>query len=690
MNKINLLFRLFIILSISLYSFSTMSLLVNATERYSIGDKIKDTIKTNYLQNRHPLHPKPFLELPVGSIKPSGWLREQLFIMKNGSTGHLDSLYSQVMGSRNGWLGGDGDVWERGPYWLDGLVPLAYILDDDELKAKVQPWVEWSIRNQRDDGYFGPRPSDVPPTPEPGLQRDRAQDWWPKMVMLKVLQQYYSATGDQRVINLMTRYFKYQLKELPKTPLGHWSWWGSQRGGDNLLMVYWLYNITGDKFLIDLASLIHQQTFDWTDAFMNSGRLSQIFTFHGVNLAQGIKEPVVYSQQDPDKIFKESVSKGFKDIRKYIGQPQGMYGADELTHGNAPTQGSEFCSAVEMMYSLENIMGITGDVKYMDHLEKIAFNALPTQASHDYMTHQYYQQANQVMVSREDRNFITAYEGTDNCYGLLTGYPCCTSNMHQGWPKFTQHLWMASKDGGVAALLYAPSTVDIKLPNGEYVYFDEETNYPFSEDIKFTYRRTGEKILFPFYMRIPKWCDEGIISVNGEEIQRVNGNQIFKLDREWTDGDVVTLTLPMKILQQSWNENAISVERGPLVYALKIEEKWKKIKNQDKYGDFFEVTPMSPWNYGLLSVRPEELQSKFKVVKSELVSDRPWSVKNSPVFIEAEGVLLPRWQLYNGSAGPLPYSPQPMPKDGKITTVTLIPYGCTTLRISEFPVVTRR
>ncbi|HEY6082149.1 MAG TPA: hypothetical protein VIU45_01750, partial [Chitinophagaceae bacterium] len=91
----------------------------------------KDTMEINYVQNKAPLLPKPYLELPIGAIQPRGWLKTQLVKMRNGMTGHLDSLYSQVVGKRNGWLGGDGDVWERGPYWLDGLVPLAYILNDE-------------------------------------------------------------------------------------------------------------------------------------------------------------------------------------------------------------------------------------------------------------------------------------------------------------------------------------------------------------------------------------------------------------------------------------------------------------------------------------------------------------------------------------------------------------------------------
>ena len=144
---------------------------------------------TNYLQNRAPLKTNPYLELPLGSIKPAGWLLEQLERMRDGMTGHLDEIYPEVMGPRNGWLGGDGDGWERGPYWIDGLLPLAYILNDETLKAKVQPWIEWTLNNQADNGYLGPIPFEVEPEYEPGLQRGMRKDWWPKMVMLKILQQ---------------------------------------------------------------------------------------------------------------------------------------------------------------------------------------------------------------------------------------------------------------------------------------------------------------------------------------------------------------------------------------------------------------------------------------------------------------------------------------------------------------------
>ena len=645
-----------------------------------------DSIKNLYLQNRYPLSSKPYMELPLGAIKPRGWLLNQLKTMKTGMAGQLDKLYPAVLGKRNGWLGGDGDVWERGPYWLDGLVPLAYILDDHELKEKAQTWIEWSLTHQMNDGYFGPIPPEKEPAPEPGLQRNRARDWWPKMVMLKVLQQYYNATHDKRVIDLMLKYAHYQLKTLPVTPLGYYSWWGAQRAGDNLLVVHWLYNLTGEKFLLDLANIIHKQSYDWTASFLYSDLLQSEYKFHGVNLAQGIKEPVIYYQQDHDQKYVDAVKKAFQNIRDFQGQAQGMYGADELTRGNDPVQGSELCSATELMYSLENMMAITADVSMMDHLEKIAYNALPTQIDDEYMNRQYYQQANQVMITRHNRNFVTAYDGTDQCFGLLTGYPCCTTNMHQGWPKFVQSLWFATEDNGLAALVFGASEVNAKVADGTEIKFIEETSYPFNDEINFIYK-AKKQVLFPLHLRIPSWCNQAIITINGEKWTESKGGQIIKINRKWKDGDKVSLTLPMQVTTSRWFNNSVAVDRGPLVYALKVEEDWKNVNGTDRYGSYKEVRPLSPWNFGLAQSSLKNIESGFQVSMKKNIADQPWNLSNAPIEIKTKGKLIPEWKLYNETAGPLPYSNIEYLKNEPEIEITLIPYGCTTLRISQFPVV---
>ncbi len=660
------------------------ALIIFSAIALSAWSQSAETSQTFYLNNKAPLLLKPYMELPLGSIQPQGWLKDQLLRQKEGMTGNLDEIYKPVMGKRNGWLGGDGDVWERGPYWIDGLVPLAYILNDKGLIEKTKPWIEWTIKSQRADGYFGP---DTDRDNEPGLQRTNAHDWWPKMVMLKVLQQYYSATNDQRVIKLMLNYFRYQLRELPARPLNNWTHWGMERGGDNLMIVYWLYNLTGEKFLLNLAELIHHQTVNWTDAFLE-GDLSKQWSFHCVNVAQAMKEPIVYYQQNQHPKYIKAVKKGLGDLRHHHGMPHGLYGADEMLHGNNPTQGSEFCTAVEMLFSMETILPVTGDVEFADHIEKVAFNALPTQATDNYDSRQYYQQANQVTVSRHPRNFNTAYEGTGQLFGELTGYPCCTSNMHQGWPKFTQNLWYATADKGIAALIYAPSKVTAKAGDGSTVEFSEVTDYPFGENIKFTFK-AAKTVSFPFHLRIPAWCETAVVKVNGKVWDEYPGNQVIKIKREWKSGDVVELNLPMKLRYDRWHENSVAIERGPLTFALKIGENWKKVANNDKYGPFYyEVEPTTPWNYGLIESSLNNLAENFVVTKRNVSTDSyPWNPENCPVEIRTTGVKIPFWTMYNGSAGPLPYSSQYQLKTDSPEQITLIPYGCTTLRISEFPVV---
>ena len=107
----------------------------------------------NTIQKKSLLSPV-LVPLPLGTIRPRGWLRNQLQIQANGLSGHLDEFWPDVRDS--GWIGGDSDGWERGPYWLDGLVPLAFLLGDARLEAKARHWMEYILSHQREDGWLGP------------------------------------------------------------------------------------------------------------------------------------------------------------------------------------------------------------------------------------------------------------------------------------------------------------------------------------------------------------------------------------------------------------------------------------------------------------------------------------------------------------------------------------------------------
>ena len=619
-----------------------------------------------------------YTELPLGSITPEGWLREKLELQRDNISKDLDKTYPQVMGPSNGWLGGDGDQWERGPYWIDGLLPLAYVLDDEQLKAKVKPWVEWALASQTEDGNFGPR-TDYERVK--GIQRINSLDWWPRMVVLKVLQQHYNATGDERVLPFMTRYFHYQLEALDEKPLDHWTFWARFRHADQMNVVLWLYRKTGDEKLLALADKLHEQGFDFVKYFNEEG-ISRPGSIHCVNLAQGLKEPVVYWSVTGQQHLLDATDKFFRDMPRFISYPTGMFGGDESLRDNDPTRGSELCSAVEFMYSLEEMMKITGNPFYAEYLERITFNALPTQMSDDFRLHQYFQQTNQVSISYGNHNFTTMKEGTGNVMGFLTGYPCCLSNLHQGYPKFTQNLWLRSSDGGLAAMAYSPCRVSAEV-DGVQVELNEVTSYPYDERIRIEVH-PSEPVTFPMSLRIPSWSADPQIKVNGQLQGDVASGQMLVLDREWTMGDVVELYFPMKVTVSRWFENSVAIERGPLVYALDVKGKWERKINQkgDRKGqEYWEVKPVAPWNYSLIQTDIDTPEQSF--------------IYNADGSISARAVRVPHWVEVDGNAAPLPYTPVRQygtymsygHETGPLETIRLIPYGETTLRITEFPVV---
>ncbi len=658
-----------------------------------------------YTGNKKPLEASKYIRLPVGSIEPGGWLKVYLEKQRDGLTGQLVNISAWLQKTDNAWLSADGKGkwgWEEVPYWLKGYGDLAYILKDPAMIKEAKIWIEAILVSQKENGDFGPH----------SLDRGK-QDFWPNMIALYCVQSYYEFTGDKRIIDFMSRYFKYQLTVPDENFLK--GYWQGLRSGDNLYSVIWLYNRTGDQSLLDLGEKIHRCGTSWNSRYTELSVTgdeakkypewwSLLPDWHNVNIAQGFREPAIYSQlsHNPDDV--QASYEVFQIIREHFGQvPGGMYGADEMARpGYAdPRQAIETCGIVEQMNSNENMLCITGDNFWADHTENVAFNTYPAATMPDFKSLRYLTAPN--MVLNDDQNHSP---GIDNAGPFLMMNPfssrCCQHNHGQGWPYYAENLWLATPDNGVFAALYCESTVKVKVGTGTMVEINESTHYPFDSTMVFVMKMDKPEN-FPLYLRIPKWCKSPRVKINGNlltALSKTNGN--IRISRDWKSGDQVELVLPMQLALTTWEKNhkSVSVNYGPLTFSLKIKEdyikkesgktavqdsKWQEGVDATKWPSW-EIHPGSDWNYGLVLNQKEPLKS-FKVThKPWPVSNFPFTLEEVPVSIEVSARQIPSWTLDQYKLcgvltdGPV-VSPEPEVK------VQLVPMGAARLRISSFPII---
>jgi hypothetical protein len=632
----------------------------------------------NYYQgNRAPLIPNPLIKLPIGSIEPAGWLRKKLELQADGFHGHLQEISKFLIKENNAWLNPDGygeSGWEEVPYWLKGYSNCAYVLGREEMIKDAVTWLNATIESQQEDGWFGPGEKRT----GVATRLEGRADLWPNMIMLFNLLNYYEFSGDERVIGLMKKYFKY-LQSYPDEVFLE-GFWPRMRAGDMLYSVYWLYNRTGEEWLLDFARKTHENTAPWD---------RKIPTWHNVNIAQGFREPAIWWLQSKSIYDLRATERNWQEVRRMFGQvPGGMFGSDENCRlgYDDPRQAIETCAVVEEMLSDEILITITGDLKWADRCENVAFNTLPAAFTPDMKALRYLTASNMPQSDQKSKA-----PGIQNSGPMLLMSPhihrCCQHNAGHGWPYYAQNLWYATPDNGLAAVLYSAGKVTAKVGKGTEVTLNENTNYPFDEEIVFTVS-TEQPVQFPLYLRVPGWCDNPGIMINGKKM-KVNASPLsyIKINRSFADGDKITLTLPMKVSVKKWeyNKNSISINYGPLTFSLKIKEDWVKAGGTEEW-PAWEIFPASPWNYGLVINETDPVPG-FEIVKKEWPSsDMPFSMKNAPIEIKVKARKIPQWRLdENGLVEELRESPAYSAEAEE--TVTLIPMGCAHIRISAFPVV---
>jgi len=637
------------------------------------------------------LHPPAFCPLPLGSIRPRGWLVRQLRIQADGLSGHLDEFWPDIRDSR--WFGGAAEAWERAPYWLDGLIPLAYVLNDTALIAKVQRYMDYIITHQHEDGWLGPKEMIA----ASGQAVNPHYDLWAQFLATKVLAQYHEASGDARALTALEKALRKIDAHIDRGPLFNW---GQFRWFEALIGLYYLYARTPVQWLLDLAVKLHAQGFDWGGFFARwpcaaptpKGRWN--YMSHVVNNAMAPKGPALWWRMSGAQRDRDAVHDIIAQLDQHHGMVTGIFTGDECLAGKQPTHGTELCAVVEYAYSLEMLLVLLGEPVFGDRLEKVIFNALPATFAPDMWSHQYDQQVNQVECSIQEGRIWNTNGPESNIFGVEPNYGCCTANLSQGWPKFAAHLWMTplAHNGepaqpGLAAVAYAPSTVTTDIA-GVSVTATLETEYPFRDKLHFTIT-VAQPVRFSLWLRIPAWTLQPTLRINGQPMSAPTPRTFHEINRLWEGSTVLDLWLPMATKLTPGYRGAIAVERGPLVYALKMGEDWRRVHAASPFRELphgdWEVYPTTPWNYAL-DVAPATLDEDI-VFHARPMGETPFSSEGSPVTANVRGKRLPEWGMENGAAADVPLSP--VLSEENLEELTLIPYGCTNLRITEFPVLAR-
>lgn len=595
----------------------------------------------------------------ANELKPKGWLKQQLKLQANGLSGNLDKVWRDVRDSA--WIGGNAEGWERVPYWLDGFIPLAYLLNDDDLIARAKKYINAILSYQKPSGWICPCEEEKIPT----------YDTWAVQLISKVLVVYYECSGDERIPGVIYKVMKNYYELLSNKTIKLFNW-GKSRWYETFVAINFLWKTYKEEWIKDLAKLLKEQGLDYEKASPHFKRTLNEWTHetHIVNIGMMLKSEAI-SHEVLGEEYTDLAERLYTILKQFNGTAVGTFTGDECLSGLSPIQGTELCGVVEQMYSYECLFACTGDKKWAERLELVAFNALPATISDDMWTHQYDQLSNQISCKKFQCSPIFGTNGIEShLFGLEPNYGCCTANFNQGWPKFALSAFMYN-DNTVTSVVPIPSAVK----TSDY-YIELKTNYPFENSFIYTVKTKKDVTL---KIRIPSFAKN--LVANGKSTPYCE-----ELTFMVKAGENATINVEYEVVTELIDRphDLKSVKCGSLVFSVPISYKTNMleytkndVERKYPYCDY-ELIPTSEWQYALAS--------PFFSLEKRKVSKVPFSSKNPPVVINAEVVKIP-WGIeprYDTVCAKVPASREPV---GKPKKIKLYPYGSAKLRITELPLV---
>lgn len=636
-------------------------------------------------------------KLSPKDIKPGGWLKKQLVLQSKGLTGNIENHFTDLS-SDNAWLGGRGEAWERGPYYLDGLVPLAFLLNDKALIQKVYNWVEAILGSKNSSVGFGPL---------------RSVDYWPRSVAQKALISFYRATGDNRILPFLIDYYHFVLDRIDEFPPYYWA---SARALEGIEAMFEVYEQTKDEVVPQLIEKLKEYGYDWKEYFENFAypkpmtkytnqaifklgkaiaepidrmvRMSQripaqkkkkqvaafnnnklvklIMLTHGVNIAMAYKYPLAYGFFKKEKDIAEKTKAAFDAVMQRHGLSIGMHSSDEHLMGFDASAGVELCAVAEQSYSFEEALRLTQHNFFADMTEYYIFNAFPATFTQDMTAHQYVQQPNQAAADRKPRQFFDTNKEA-NIFGIAPNFGCCAANMHQGFPKFAENL--AYTDGDkLYFLMFSPVEINTVV-GGKSVNIAQIADYPFENKLVFVVKEAQAQQIV---IRIPSFAES--ITLNGVK-------QSFQPDSKISfavnSGDKIEIALSDSLTVFDNADGSVSIKRNNLLFAMPIEFEERYVRGKKPF-HYREFVPRGDFAFApiIKDNRPDIVKEK-----NASLGEYPFDRQNRSIEYTIRARRVQNWEMRKNSA----QSPPLLPQLGEEATIPLTPYGCTYLRITQFP-----
>lgn len=599
-------------------------------------------------------------------IRPNGWTERQLRLQAQGLAGQLDRVWPDVRDSM--WIGGEREGWERVPYWLDGFIPLAYLLDDDDMKQRAKRYVDCIIANQEADGWICPNGS----TPR------EKYDTWAVQLISKVLVNYAECSNDERIPDVVYRIMKNYYELLKNGKISLFSW-AKRRWFESFIALNWLYVNYKEEWIKDLAKILREQGTSY-EKHMDAWALplnKWTQETHVVNLAMMLKSEAVSCELLGEE-YTGLADKLYGELMKYNAMPTGMFTGDECLSGISAIQGVELCAVVELMFSLERLYAYTGDKKWAQLLEKVSFNALPAAVTDDMWAHQYVQMSNQIDCTPFLGNPVFRTNGRDaHVFGLEPHFGCCTANFGQGWPKLVLSTFMRANDGVVCAMP-VPAELNSEW-NGIKIKIRLDTEYPFKNTFKYTVE-ADKKTAMKLHIRVPSFAKG--LNVNGKLVKKQDMLTFCGFNEGKTE---ILISFDVQArLATSPSRSLRYVEYGSLVFSLpiKAEVNLKEYTKNDVERKFpycdYHYKGVSEWNFAY--------SSKEFTVEEHSVGDIPFSSKSPALVIKAKVTPID-WGYAEGYDTVCAKLPRSRKAIGEAREAELYPYGCAKLRMTEMPYI---